>query len=152
MNQDKIGTYLKYIYLAAMVVMTFTGFGQMPIFKRYYISEIPGLGWSADFYLGLKVHYYAAMVLLFALFYFGTGYLISKAKTARLSWSGGVRSALLALIVLSGLLLLLDNLPEISLSQNTLIVMDLIHMFGVMVFLVFALVCLIMRSKWLKPV
>ena len=152
MNQERVGKNLKIVYFAALAVMAFTGFGQMPIVKRYYINEIPGLGWAANFYTGLEVHYYAAMVLLFTLFYFGTWYLISRIKTARLTWSGSVRLGFLVLILGSGLILLLDNLPGISFSQNLLIVSDLIHVFGVMTFLIFALVCLIFRFKWLKPV
>ena len=151
MNQDRVGKNLKIIYMAALAIMAFTGFGQMPIIKRYYINEVPGLGWSADFYTGLEVHYYGAMLLLFTLFYFGTWFLMARMKTSRLTWSGWIRLGLLALILLSGLILLLDNLPSISFSQNLLIVSDLIHVFGVMVFLIFALVCLIIRSKWLKP-
>ena len=33
-----------WIYVAILIVMAFTGFGQMPIFKRYYISDIPRHG------------------------------------------------------------------------------------------------------------
>ncbi len=151
MMSGTLEKYLKYLYLAAMFVMAFTGFGQMPIMRRYYINEVPGLGWTADFYIGLKIHYYAAMVLLFILFYLGTGYLISKVKSSRLSLSGTIRAVLLAVVTLSGAVLMLDNLAGVSLSQNTLIVMDLVHMGGVMVFLVYALVCLIKGSGWLKP-
>ena len=42
---------LKWLYILTFTVMAFTGFGQMPIFKRYHVSDIPGMGWSADFYL-----------------------------------------------------------------------------------------------------
>jgi len=34
----------QWIYVAILIVMAFTGFGQMPIFKRYYISDIPRHG------------------------------------------------------------------------------------------------------------
>ena len=144
--------YLKYVYLAAMTIITFTGLGQMPIMKRYYISDLPGLSWTSNFYIGLKVHYYAAIVLLFVLFYFGTGYLMNKTRTVRLSTSGAVRIGLLAAVLISGLLLLVNNLSGVFFSQNLRIVIDLIHISAVMVFLVYALVCLIIKSKWLKPV
>ncbi len=119
--------------------------------RRYYVNEVPGLGWTANFYTSLEIHYYSAMVLLFVLFYFGTGYFFSKAWKGRLSRSGVVRAALLAAVLVSGLFLLLDNLPGISFSQNFLIVTDLINIGAVMVFLIYALVCLITGSKWLKP-
>ena len=39
---------VRYFFLATVFFLTLTGFGQMPIFKRYYIADIPGLGWLAD--------------------------------------------------------------------------------------------------------
>ena len=143
--------YLKYVYLAAMTIITFTGLGQMPIMKRYYISDLPGLSWTSDFYIGLKVHYYAAIVLLIVLFYFGTGYVMNKARTARLSTSGAVRIGLLAAVLISGLFLLVNNASGVFFSQNLRIAIDLIHISSVMAFLIYALVCLITKSKWLKP-
>jgi hypothetical protein len=36
---------LRWVYILTLFAMALTGFGQMPIFKRYYISDIPGMGW-----------------------------------------------------------------------------------------------------------
>ena len=36
--------FVRYVYLITVFFLTLTGFGQMPIFKRYYIADIPGLG------------------------------------------------------------------------------------------------------------
>lgn len=36
------------------------------MYKRYYIADLPGLGWTADYSTTLMVHYFAAMVLFFA--------------------------------------------------------------------------------------
>ena len=36
---------VRWFYLTTVFFLTLTGFGQMPIFKRYYIADIPGLGW-----------------------------------------------------------------------------------------------------------
>ncbi|MEA2102446.1 MAG: cytochrome b/b6 domain-containing protein [Thermodesulfobacteriota bacterium] len=42
------------------LVLILTGLFELPIAKRYYITEIPGLGWSGDFFLSLELHYIAA--------------------------------------------------------------------------------------------
>ena len=49
--------FLKYSYVAILSFLTLSGFGQMPIFKRYYIADIPGLGWLAKFYITHYIHY-----------------------------------------------------------------------------------------------
>jgi hypothetical protein len=52
------------VWLGIMLLMTVTGMGQMPIFKRYYIADIPGLGWLADPYTVHWVHYAGAIALV----------------------------------------------------------------------------------------
>lgn len=44
-GKRKIGNWL---YGFVFVVMAFTGFGEMPIYNRYYISDVPGMGWTSD--------------------------------------------------------------------------------------------------------
>jgi len=43
-NTRAISRPLRWIYLTTTFLLVLTGFGQMPIFKRYYIADIPGLG------------------------------------------------------------------------------------------------------------
>ena len=52
---------LRWAYILTLFVMVLTGFGQMPIFKRYYISDIPGMGWLAKFYVTHYIHYLGAI-------------------------------------------------------------------------------------------
>ena len=44
------------------LVLLFTGIFELPVGKRYYIINVPGLGWSADFitslYLLLIFYYF----------------------------------------------------------------------------------------------
>lgn len=47
--------------------LLFSGFGQMPMYKRYMLDQVPGLGWSSDFFITLNIHYVAAIVLIFTL-------------------------------------------------------------------------------------
>jgi L-asparagine transporter-like permease len=41
MQRPVAGRIFKWLYIAATVVLVFTGFAQMPIMKRYYIADIP---------------------------------------------------------------------------------------------------------------
>ena len=47
----------------------------MPLWKRYYIADIPGLGWSGNFYANVNVHYISGAVLIGLFFYFFTLFL-----------------------------------------------------------------------------
>lgn len=57
------------------LVLLLTGIFELPVGKRYYIINIPGLGWSADFITSLYLHYAAAVVFttagMFHVFYHG---------------------------------------------------------------------------------
>ncbi|HOG83021.1 MAG TPA: cytochrome b/b6 domain-containing protein, partial [Smithellaceae bacterium] len=44
------------------LILLLTGIFELPVGKRYYIIDIPGLGWSADFITSLYLHYAAALV------------------------------------------------------------------------------------------
>lgn len=59
-------------------VLLFTGFGQMPVYRRYMVDRLPGLAWSSDFAVTLKLHYLAAAVLIFAVAYHITYHLIRR--------------------------------------------------------------------------
>ncbi|WP_418792052.1 formate dehydrogenase subunit gamma [Phosphitispora sp. TUW77] len=47
-------------------ILIFTGFGQMPIYKRYLLDQVPGFAWSSNYEVTVFVHYSAAIVLVFA--------------------------------------------------------------------------------------
>ena len=55
------------------LLLLFSGLGQMPMYKRYFISSIPGLGWSSNYEATLVMHYIAAFIfgaaVLFHLIY-----------------------------------------------------------------------------------
>jgi formate dehydrogenase gamma subunit len=60
------GRFTHWTVALSTLALIVSGFGQMPMYKRYYIADLPGLGWTADYSTTLIVHYLAAMVLLFA--------------------------------------------------------------------------------------
>ena len=45
--------------------LIFTGILQMPVAKRYFLTEVPGLKWSGDFIFSLNLHYFFAVTLIF---------------------------------------------------------------------------------------
>ena len=55
------------------ILLLFSGFGQMPMYKRYNVVKIPGLAWSSNYEITLLIHYVAASifcaVILFHLVY-----------------------------------------------------------------------------------
>ncbi|HDZ90682.1 MAG: FeS-binding protein [Deltaproteobacteria bacterium] len=130
--------------------MAFTGFGQMPIFKRYYISDIPGMAWSADFYATHYIHYMGAILLLGLLAYCIIDYFLSGRRQYRLTASGYVRILLLAGIVITGIFRVLKNLPHVVFSPNFTLFIDISHLGFMMFYLMAALLFLITKSGWIR--
>ncbi len=54
------------IALSGMLLL-FSGFGQMPMYKRYNIVKIPGLSWSSNYEITLLIHYLSAAVFCAAI-------------------------------------------------------------------------------------
>ena len=139
---------VRYVYLITIFLLTLTGFGQMPIFKRYYIADIPGLGWLAQFYVTHYIHYLAAIIVLALVAYRVIDYLILQRKHLRLTASGYVRGAIIAGILVSGLLLVIRNQAGSRLDSRLIILLDLAHLGLVIAFLTIAGYCLILKKQW----
>ena len=139
---------VRYVYLITVFLLTLTGFGQMPIFKRYYIADIPGLGWLAQFYVTHYIHYLAAIIVLALVAYRVIDYLILQRKHLRLTASGYVRGAIIAGILVSGLLLVIRNQAGSRLDPRLVILLDLAHLGLVIAFLMIAGYCLILKKQW----
>ncbi len=142
----------KWSYIGIFIVMAFTGFGQMPIFKRYYISDIPGLGWSADFYKTHYIHYLGAALLLGLLAYWIADYFFKGRHEFHLTASAYVRIVLLGGIVVTGIFRVLKNLPDVVFSPGFTMLIDISHLGFMMAYLVAALIFVIVRSGWTKGI
>ena len=138
----------RYVYLITVFFLTLSGFGQMPIFKRYYIADIPGFGWLAQFFVTHYIHYLGAILILALATYMIIDYLILQKKHLRLTASGYVRGAILAGILVSGLLLVIRNLSGSRFAPEFIIFLDLAHLGLVMTFLMVAGYCLIFKKQW----
>ncbi len=138
------------VYALTFVVMAFTGFGQMPIFKRYYVSDIPGMGWSADFYLTHTIHYLGAIFLIALILYAIGHYILEGKREARLTPAAYVRIVFLAGIVITGVFRVLKNLPDMVFSPGFTLFIDVSHLGFMMAYLVAALAFKITGRGWLE--
>jgi len=140
-----------YLYLISAVVLSFTGFGQMPIYKRYYISDIPGLGWSANFYNTHLLHYIFSALFLGVAAYVVVDYLLLKKRFAAITLSGYIRSAILAGLVVTGLLLVIYNFSGVFFSTWVAFALLVSHMVLAVALIVTGLVVIIRKKPWTAP-
>jgi len=138
----------RWFYLITVIFLALSGFGQMPIFKRYYIADIPGLGWLAEFFITHYIHYLAAILFLALTAYTIIDYLLATRKSRQMTATGYVRSALLAGILASGIFLVVRNLAGSNFSSEFIIFMDLCHLGLALVFLFVSLYCLVSKKQW----
>lgn len=139
-----------WIFAVSAVLAVFTGFGNMPLYKRYYIADISGLGWSGDFFANLHVHYIAGSVLLAVAVYASLRFLLEKKVGLRLTRSGAVRSAVLFAALVSGLLMALRNLSGIDYPFYFHAGLNFLHMGVAVVFMLLGLGCAAARCRWVR--
>ena len=119
---------LRRLYLALAAALALTGMAQMPIFKRYYIADIPGLGWLADYYLTNKLHYGLAALFLALLGFALARWLADWRRRWRLTALGWVRVLLLAGLAVTGALRVLKNRPDWAFDPLTIMLVDWTHL------------------------
>lgn len=136
------GRVIRWVWGVAIGLALFSGLGQMPMTKRYYISDLPGMGWSESFYTLVDLHYLSVAVAL-ALIFWRIG-LDLRHEIRWFSW--GPRSwwgwTLIALLALTGAGKVLRNLG-VFVSPSNMLLLDLTHLTTAMVFMVTGLVSLI---------
>lgn len=151
----------------SIFLLIFTGFGQMPIYKRYFLDQLPGLAWSSDYSITLIIHYVAAMALIFAAFYhvayFGIrrefnllprrgdmkeSYEIIKAIITKSEvppchkYLAEQRVAFvfiastIALLIFTGLIKVLKNLPSVTFSDGFLFWTTMLHNVGTILIII----------------
>ncbi|MBW1895333.1 MAG: hypothetical protein JRI91_16820 [Deltaproteobacteria bacterium] len=145
-------TIMRYLYLITIFFLVLTGFGQMPVFKRYYIADIPGLGWLGQFFVTHYLHYLFAILLLGITAFIITGYFLTNRKKIKITLSGYIRGAVLLGLVITGGLLVIRNLAGTNFPPGLIIFLDLSHLTLVMVLLMAGLYCTIFKKKWYSGV
>ena len=147
-NATVFKRFMRPVYLVTLFFLALTGFGQMPVFKRYYIADIPGLAWLGEFMVTHYIHYLAAILFLGLVGYWTVDYLLSKRKNLQVTTAGYVRGALLAGILVSGIFLVIRNLAVFHFPPPFIIFLDLSHLGFMMAFLFVSLYCLIFKKQW----
>ena len=146
MEKSKTDLVLKRVYPVLLAIALFTGFGNMPIYKRYYISDIPGLGWAGNFYINLQIHYITGALLLGLAVFFAVIFLKSRLPARRLTVTGALRAAVFILLLGSGISLAARNLSTIFFPFVTQMVFTFVHLGTAMLLLVVSIGCGITKS------
>jgi hypothetical protein len=142
-------SFFKPLYLILLLIMGLTGFGQMPIFKRFYIADIPGLGWLADYYATHTIHYIGAIALFAFFVYAGAVYLGLMRRRFQLTGAAYIRIALLVLIAVTGIFRVLKNLPDVVFSPLFTMAIDISHLAFMMFLMLFGILFIILKKGWL---
>ncbi|MFW6237122.1 MAG: hypothetical protein ACOC3F_01930 [Desulfosudaceae bacterium] len=150
MTPRLVNRFAGWLYLAAMTVILFTGFGNMPLYRRYYVTDLPGFAWTGNFLINVQVHYLAGAVLLGLAAYFMGAYAYLKKDGWRLTLTGRLRAMVVGLALLSGLAMALKNLAGVVYPFPLLVTMNFLHLTLAMIFLLLAAGCLIARAPWLR--
>ena len=148
MRKKSLSEWLRILFVTTLFFAALTGFAQMPIFKRYYIADLPGLGWLAQFYVTYALHYISATLLIAIVSYRVVDYWLMGRRSLRITLSGYVRSALLLMILTSGILLVFRNLPGYRYSPEVVMALDFAHLGLVMMFLMVSLASRILKKPW----
>lgn len=142
----------RYLYLFTLFFLVLTGFAQMPIFKRYYIADIPGLGWLAKFFITHYMHYLFATLFIALTAYFILDYVFVIKKTMRLTVSGYIRSGVLLGLTATGILLVIRNLSEVYLSPSLIIILDVVHLALCVLMLIIGPYMVVTKKRWVKKI
>lgn len=145
--------FIIYIYRFSILMLTLSGFGQMPIFKRYYIADIPGLDWLAEFHITHLLHYVFAVIFTIFVFYAATMHLLEIKDKNKDRLPDYFKGGLIAGLILSGFLLVMKNFPGYKLPDMFIIVTDITHLMFAVIFLFFSLTLIIyntIKARWKK--
>ena len=141
-------SWLTWLYGIILALAAFTGFGNMPLYRRYYIADLPGFAWAGDFFANLYVHYYAGAALVALSTYLCIQYMTVLRRNQRLTRSGLVRVLTLATTLFSGFILVLKNLPDTMIPFPWVAVLTLGHMAFAVLALASFFFCTLMRWRW----
>ena len=146
------------LYGLILFFITLSGFAQMPIFARYYISDIPGLGWLAEFYVTHVIHYIMAALLLalgaYAVMDAVLGHKKSPARQhpvykGSLTAAGWVKVLSLAGLMVTGGFMAVKNLSGVYFPHLLIILLDLLHLSFCMILLGATLYSGIRNRPWI---
>lgn len=102
MERHNLGVRIQHWLVAiSTFVLIFSGIGQMPVYKRYMVDQLPGLAWSSNYSITVLLHYIGAIVLVFAVV-FHICYLIFSKERHILPRQGDFRESWLIIKAMFG--------------------------------------------------
>ena len=84
------------------ILLLFSGFGQLPMYKRYNLVMVPGFSWSSNYEITLLIHYLSAVVFT-SVIIFHLLYHLRRQEFAIMPKKGDVRASLQGLMAMFGL-------------------------------------------------
>ena len=139
--------WISRLFILTVAALTFTGFMQMPLAKRYALTTIPGMAWTGDFFLVHKIHYVLGAVLLFLAVLVVVNWLKVWRNRLALTGLGWARVVVVGGLLVSGALRVYRNLPGVTLDPAYILTIEWVHLTLVMVLGILALVALIRKSS-----
>jgi len=139
--------WISRLFILLVATLTFTGFMQMPLAKRYALTTVPGMAWTGDFFLVHKIHYILGAALLFLVALVAANWLRSWKNELALTGLGLARVTVVGGLVLSGLLRVYRNLPGVTLDPVYILTIEWAHLILVMILGVLALVALVRKTS-----
>ncbi|WP_319543309.1 4Fe-4S ferredoxin [uncultured Pseudodesulfovibrio sp.] len=139
--------WISRLFIFAMTGLAFTGVLQMPLAKRYYLTDVPGMAWTGDLFLVHKLHYMLAALLLFVVALAVMNWLLEWKDKLILTRLGLVRNIILSGLLVSGLLRVYRNMPGITLDPLAIVTIEWVHLGLAVVMGVVALVALLKKDS-----
>lgn len=143
-----VGRPFRIVYGLTLAALALSGFGQMPIFGRYYVADLPGLGWLGAYYVTHSLHYLGAALLLGFCALALAEYRLLMRPRCRLSRYGWIQGGFMGGIVLTGVLRAITNYEGHELPGVAVALLDILHLGLAMGFLLAGLAGLAGGKKW----
>ncbi|MBF0204547.1 MAG: hypothetical protein HQK67_09595 [Desulfamplus sp.] len=141
---------IRYSYLVTVVFLVLTGFGQMPIFKRYHVADIPGLGWLAQFYVTHAMHYIFAALFIAICTYAYVDHILDGRKERTLTKTGYAKSFMIAGLILTGVLMVIKNFSGTPYTPLMISLLDISHLLLCITFVVYGIITLVTGTRWVR--
>ena len=129
----------KRLTLIAALGLALTGMGQMPIFSRYYIADLPGLGWLGNYQITAALHLALGAALVFLLTSYAASWLAAGASRPGLTKAGKWRVGLYSAIALTGVVRVMQNGSWAMIGPMQVRYLDWLHLAVAMGLLAFAM-------------
>lgn len=139
--------WLSRLFVAALTGLGLTGMLQLPLARRYYLTDVPGMAWTGDFYFVHQLHYLFAALLLFVVGVVAVNWWLDWRDKLELTRMGVIRAVILAGVVVSGGFRVYRNLPHVTLDPMLVLTIEWVHLGLAMALGVAALTALFRKAS-----